>query len=594
MSIFIFIKNKISILDVVQEYATLKRLGSYWKGYCPLHLEKTASFTVSPHREIYYCFGCAKGGDVIDFIAAVERCSPLEAVHHLAERYGIELPKDSFQEKLSNNRGNKLAYFKACSVVAEWCQQQLKEESQARSYLENRAVVRISQESFGVGYFPSGARAIKSLLHYAQQEAVTAHDLLEARILLEGKQLYSPFEDRIIFPIADQVGRICGFGARIFRQNDERPKYYNSHDHEFFTKGLLLFGLDKAKKSIQDQGSVFLVEGYTDCIAMVQAGLSNTVATLGTACTVEHLKLLARYAQEVYVVYDGDAAGQKAIIRLTQLCWQVNLELLVVTLPEKEDPASFLQRGGNLGELKQGARNIYQFFIEYVSHGIETAPLQTRLSSIKQLLSVIQSLDDPIKQDMLLQKIAENFQIPFQTLKNSLQSTSNGEKNKVGEDQHKKIEERHTLDKPEVRLKEVSLLNKSIFCSIITHYAMLMPEDVMFVIERLGDPLGVLLHRFFTYHQENKQAAFSDFFQVLNEYEKYLISSINLQVEESGSGDFSMLFEQFKKREWKTIVRDFKLRLAVAHQSCNEVDAHEILNNFQKLKQKFIFKGAHD
>ena len=169
---------------------------------------------------------------------------------------------------------------------------------------------------------------------------------MTAGILSESKNaLYSPFEDRIMFPITDNLGRFCGFGGRTFMPQDERPKYYNSKENNFFTKGSLIFGLNVAKRDIQHKEIVFVVEGYMDCIAMAQHGYTNTVATLGTACTLEHLKQLSRYASYVYVLYDGDAAGQSAILRLTELCWNVNMDLKVIRLPRQEDPASFLAKG---------------------------------------------------------------------------------------------------------------------------------------------------------------------------------------------------------------------------------------------------------
>jgi len=414
MNIFTFIKSRISIVDVINEYATLRKAGGYWKARCPFHHEKTGSFTVSPHKEIFYCFGCHKSGDVISFIADVENCSQIEAAKYIADRYQIELPEDL---QSSHSQQNKNHYQDICTTVADWCHEQLKKSPSVLAYLHQRDITEQSIDYFKIGYFPSGLLAIKNLIHEMKNQNILVDDLIDAAIIAQGKTvLYSPFEERIIFPIADTMGNYCGFGGRIFKPNDQRPKYYNSHENEFFTKGSLLFGLDMAKKPIQETGHVFLVEGYTDCVAMAQHGYRNSVATLGTACTLQHLKLLARYANDVYVLYDGDAAGKQAILRLTQLCWQANTELKVIELPEGEDPASFLEKGGNLKALIAQAQDIFGFFIASMGTNFKTKSLNERVNLTRKLLETIASVDDALKADMLLQQAASTLGMPLTTL----------------------------------------------------------------------------------------------------------------------------------------------------------------------------------
>ena len=336
MNLFSFIKAHVSILDVVGGYSSLKKAGLYWKGNCPFHNEKTASFTVSPHKEIFYCFGCNSGGDVISFIEKVENCSPIEAANHLIERYKLTPPENlklSSSEVDTQVRDN---YYDLCKAVSVWAHGHLLKNPTLLNYAQKRGISKESIVQFSLGYFPAGLAAVKGLIAKMQEQQFMPKDLLDANILSEGKTvLYSPFEDRLLFPIQDHLGRFCGFGG-IFKPHDQRPKYYNSRENEFFQKGSILFGLNNAKKNIQELEHAFLVEGYTDCIAMVQHGHKNTVATLGTACTPEHLKQLARYAKTLYVVYDADKAGHNAMLRLTELCWQVSLDLKVIYLPEKK------------------------------------------------------------------------------------------------------------------------------------------------------------------------------------------------------------------------------------------------------------------
>ena len=201
-------------------------------------------------------------------------------------------------------------------------------------------------------FFPSGQYALKSLVDYAKTQNYLLDDLLTANIVGVTKgTIFSSLEDRIVFPIKDHLSRHCGFGGEFSNRRIPAPNIIIPRKIPYFSKGSLLFGLELAKKNIQQSNSAFLVEGYIDCIAMVQHGFPNTVATLGTACNLEHLKIISRYCQSLYVLFDGDIAGQKAMLRLTEFAWQVNLDLKVIRLPAAEDPASFLQNKGSITDL---------------------------------------------------------------------------------------------------------------------------------------------------------------------------------------------------------------------------------------------------
>lgn len=429
MNLFNFIKQRLPILDVIGEYATLKKAGLYWKGCCPFHYEKTPSFSVSPHKEIFYCFGCHAGGDVISFITKIEHCTPLEAAQHLVERYNITLPADVEWQRGQDSHEAKSMYTKTCLVFAHWCAQQLQQDTAAQTYLHERAITPESIRTFMLGYCSSD---IKSLLAAGKRDGVFATNFVDAHILLEGKQgLYSPFEDRIIFPIRDTIGKYVGFGGRVFKKHDDRPKYYNSHDHAFFNKGSILYGLDQAKKKISEKNDVFLVEGYTDLIMMSQHGFTNTVATLGTACSQEHLKILSRYAQRLSIVYDGDQAGHNAVLRLAELCWHVALDPYVLVLPLGEDPAVFLRQGGDLTQVHTGAQDIFSFVIQSTGSAFSQKSLQERLAVAHKILSIIRILADPLKQDLLLNQASDIFGLPFETLKEELRKMSAKEGQRV-------------------------------------------------------------------------------------------------------------------------------------------------------------------
>src|SRR3989338_7153074 len=264
MSIFTFVKTQVPILDVISSYVALKKGGGYWKGSCPFHSEKTASFTVSPHRDIFYCFGCHATGDVISFMSQIEHCSQIDAVKLLAERFSLELPETLVPKSDDTSLDEKKRYFLLCQVVASWCHQELYKHEFVTNYLTQRAITKQSIDRFELGYFSPHEQSIKSLVKYISSKQFLMKDIIDAGIIAESKTLYSPFEQRLIFPIKDHLGRFCGFGGRIIKTTDERSKYYNSKESSYFQKSSLLFGLDLAKKEIQKTNTVFLVEGYVD------------------------------------------------------------------------------------------------------------------------------------------------------------------------------------------------------------------------------------------------------------------------------------------------------------------------------------------
>ncbi|MGC2310641.1 MAG: DNA primase [Candidatus Babeliaceae bacterium] len=592
MNIFTYIKTQIPILTVISEYTTLKRAGGYWKGHCPFHSEKTGSFTVSPHKEIYYCFGCHQGGDVIDFIAQSENCSQKEAAYYLIERYNLTVPSALLLEKLPEQAQNKKQYEKLCLLIARWCHEYLGRDKSGIAYLAARALNQLSIQNFMIGLFPNTAAALKNLLEYIKKEGFLKGDLINLHFLVEGKTLYSPFEERIILPIKDHLGNVCGFGGRIYHTQDMRPKYYNSHDHIFFNKGTLLFGLDKAKKEIQATNGVFLVEGYFDCIAMHQAGYKNTVATLGTACTIEHLRLLARYAQKLTVVYDGDDAGQKAILKLAQLCWQVDLDLFVIELPRNEDPASLLATSGTLEPSLTKNQDIFLFCLNRMSSDFQDKTLQARLQLIRHFLALIVPLKQPLKQDLLLQKAAEVFDIPFESLKNEFLLLTDhktpGHKNRMAP----------PLPNQEMRQWEVpdftkiTILEKKIFYAILKNEKLPNSEDLEFLFYTLTQPLNNLIKKLVFFKQNNQKQIWIEFLDMLDDQEKKLASRLILESEDILVDSFDVIFVQFFKKQWKIAVNDVKLKLVQAQEAGSDITAiKNIVLDFQNLKQKLLRRG---
>ncbi len=582
MSLFSFIKSNISIADVVSEYVTVKKAGIYLKGTCPFHHEKTASFTVSPHRQIYYCFGCHEGGDVISFIAKIENCSQFEAAQHLAERYNLDIP-ESIEKPTSNKPrptgDQKKRYFELCKTVADWCAHNLQSSTAPKKYLDDRGFGDASARRFDIGYFPGGPRAIKNLIATASKHGFLASDLLDAHILSEGKSmLYSPFEERIIFPIKDHLGRNCGFGGRVYKSHDERAKYYNSRENSYFAKGSLLFGLNQAKKSIQEKGYAVLVEGYTDCIAMAQQGILHCVATLGTACTEDHLKIMSRYVNQVYVLYDGDNAGQKAILRLTELAWNVNLELKVVCLPAGEDPASYCGSGGNIHALIESAKDIFQFMISMVSKDFGTKTLNEKLKVTDKLISIINNIDDPIKQDILLSQAAQTMNVARESLAQQVS--------------HKKVQPSAELEPTDELLATTSKLERKLFAAIMMDFALLDKAEAHFLIDYFAPSLKEVVDELTIKRNNDNELDFATFFETLDGPKKLLTNRLLLQSNEKESqGTFELLLQEFHKKHWKTVVSNVKQKITTAQQAGHTDQVQQLIHEFQDLKKKMLKKG---
>lgn len=598
MNLFNFVKNNLSILQVVNEYATLKKAGLYFKGVCPFHHEKTPSFTVSPHKDIFYCFGCHSGGDVIAFIEKVEKCSPLEAAFFLAERYQLDIPENLMhktKQESDTQIDKKKRYHKLLKLVADWAHERLIKSPAVLRYLKERNIQNETIKKYTIGYFPSGLTTIKSLIDNIKKEYFLVDDLLTAHIIAQGKSVfYSSFEDRILFPIKDHLGRYCGFGGRIFKKNDERSKYYNSRENEYFAKGALLFGFDAAKPIIQEKGTVFMVEGYTDCLAMMQHGFENTVATLGTACTSEHLKVLSRYTKQLYVVYDADKAGKQAVLRLTELCWQTNLELKIIELPAGEDPASFLSNGQQLTPLIEQARDIFTIFIEASAEGFLQKGLQEKVTTIRALLGIIKNIPDVLMQEILLSRASKSFEIPLSTLKRELKKLQNpfGDQIKEANSGQGSFNQNERPIQANIVLKTIPLLEKKLFSVIINNVQLLHLEDQEYLHEYLSEPLQPLLEKVLRTKGDTPQLDFTQFFDTLDNEEKRLISHLILECQEyEGPENFDYLLSEFQKKTWKTFVANTKIKLEHAQQLGDQKVIKDLLHNFQQLKKKLLHKG---
>ncbi|MFH1643878.1 MAG: DNA primase [bacterium] len=599
MTLFDFVKNNLSIIEIISEYVQLKPAGSYYKAPCPFHSETEGSFTVSPDKQIFYCFGCQAGGDLISFIAKIENLSQIEAVKFLIDKYNLQIPdeiqKNNFND-LQKNSGQKDLCFKVNQAIADFSHETLLKSDIARSYLENRKIDLKIIKHFSIGYFPGGVRFINSFMKKLASQGIMLKDLLENGFLFQGRNvIYSSFEERILFPIKDVMGRYVGFGGRIFKPGDDRAKYYNSKDSDWFSKGKILFGLDSAKKDMQKKGCAYLVEGYTDCVAMVQHGYKNTVATLGTACTIDHLKTLSRYIDELFVLYDGDDAGQKAIVRLTQLCWDVDLDLKVVKLPKSDDPASLLTKNENF-DFTQNSMDIFSFFIESVGSDFSNKTLSEKLKMSEKIVEVISNINNSFKQDLLLQQASRVTQVPFDSLKSLMKSFSFGYKKNFSAGKEETVLEKQSCEQRDQLdgFEAVSLLEEKIFSAIMNSIGknerFWVEEDLISFfsvkIQILLQKLDTLIKNF------GANSNFSLFLDSLDEASKKWVLKVCLKFEEEVSLDyFQQLNLQFRKVNWKQILQGIKFEILKAKQNDNKKELQILLKKYSEIKKEIQVRG---
>lgn len=390
------IKNRVDIVDLISEYVSLKRTGQNWKGLCPFHSEKTPSFTVSPAKQIYHCFGCGAGGDIFTFLVQYENLSFQEALGTLAKRAGITLDrsrsgaKKGEREILLNLHRDALAFYQGC----------LARYQTAMDYLKERGVDSKTLAAFSLGYAPKSWDSLYSHLKRKGYEAEIIH---KAGLITKGsKGYYDTFRHRIIFPIFDLKGDIVAFGGRAL--DDSTPKYLNSPETPIFNKRKVLYGLNIARDSIRKSEQVLFMEGYFDVITAHMHGFSNTVAPLGTAITPEHGRLIKRFTGDVILLFDSDQAGIKAAKNAAGLLLESGLNVSILSFPSGEDPDSFLRRNG---------REAFEGLLKRPLSIIDFLILQEgeKYSIAREAVEMISRMSDRILQGHYIKLLSERLDI---------------------------------------------------------------------------------------------------------------------------------------------------------------------------------------
>jgi DNA primase len=367
--------ERVNILDLVSQYVKLRKTGRNYVGLCPFHKEKTPSFTVNLEKQIYYCFGCHEGGNVVNFVAKYDRTSFSEALETLAHQAGIETRKGKTQRR-------EASATDALSRLAGYYQENLKRSSLAMSYLRARHMDGAAIDEFRLGYSEKtnfGKDAARRL-------GIPIDVLMTTGVvkMRDGGEVYDIFRGRVVVPILDMRGKVIGFGGRAIAK-DAVPKYINSPESAVFTKRSVLFGIDKARREITDKDEAIIVEGYFDLIALHSAGVKNAVATLGTSVTEEQVTRLRNYTENITLMMDGDEAGIKSAMRLITLFAEMGINGAMVALPEGEAPDSVVSAHGREGVLRvmEEKRGLLDYFFDH--HARSTAWDPRRQNGLHQV-----------------------------------------------------------------------------------------------------------------------------------------------------------------------------------------------------------------
>jgi DNA primase len=404
------VRDAIDIVEVVSDHVKLRRAGRRWQGLCPFHEEKTPSFSVDPERGLYYCFGCHAGGDAIGFVMRLERLEFPEAVERLARRFGVQLPPRSPESRRRHQETERQRSL--LEEAQQWFAEQLTgaDAEAARKTLEKRGFDATTWSEYGFGFAPDDWRRL--LEHMVRRHTEGA--VVEAGLAVSpesGNRPYDRFRNRITFPIRASDGRLIAFGGRIL--GDGEPKYLNSPEGPLFQKRSTLFNLDRARRAIGDAGAAIVVEGYFDCLSLHRGGFSNSVATLGTALTPDHARLLRRLAPEVRLCYDADAAGRRAAVTGAQVLLEAGVEVAMVVLAPGQDPDDLVREQG-----PEAFRSLLESptpLLDFLLAGLPPDPSQRRRAGV-EIAELVGVARDPVTRFGLLEELARRLDLPMEVV----------------------------------------------------------------------------------------------------------------------------------------------------------------------------------
>ncbi len=417
------VRSRADIVEVISEYLPLKKAGRNYSALCPFHPEKTPSFMVSSAKQVFHCFGCGKGGDIFGFVMKSETLSFPQAVRVLAKKFGVPIPQRRVSPSVKREIDRKEQLFKVNQLAMAYYRDLLfgRDGTEAREYLRKRGIAKAVIEEQQLGYAP---HSWNELVNHLLSKKVPLNLAQELGLIIPKKTegWYDHFRGRIIFPIFDLTGNVLGFGGRALGENS--PKYLNSPESALYHKGQSLYGLHVAKGFIREKGLALIVEGYLDLLTLHQFGFKHAVATLGTAMTERHIRLLKRFSNHFVTIFDSDKSGTAATIRALQMFLDEDISCKVVRLPGKHDPDSFLQGGhrDEFEEMLSQAIPIFDFFIDEVLSGSDLASADGKARAIDEILPMVERIRNRIVRESYVKKLGERLALKEEVILDSTRS----------------------------------------------------------------------------------------------------------------------------------------------------------------------------
>lgn len=405
-NLFEYIIDHVNLIEVISDYIHVERSGKNYKALCPFHNEKSASFIISEEKQLYHCFGCGAAGNVITFIAQYENLDSIDAVEFLADKYRIDISQ--FAKGSQKNTSQHAKYYDILRDAAIFYYKNLRAHPEAMAYLERRGIHIDVIKQFGLGFSNDAwAELLKAL-----SSKYSLIDLESVGLIIPNKDRsshYDRFRNRIMFPIINPKGKIIGFGGRVM--DDSLPKYLNSPETEVFNKSMTLYGLNLAKNNLHDKKQLIIAEGYMDVIALHTYGFNNAVATLGTALTVDHGRLMRRYADEVIICYDSDFAGQKATLRSLDVLQGIIEKIKVIVLGENLDPDDYLKKYGaeKFKEKIETAITATEYRLNHLMQGYNLNNDQDKVEFLSKASVIISELTNAFEKNLYVDQLSERL-----------------------------------------------------------------------------------------------------------------------------------------------------------------------------------------
>ena len=580
------IKSRCDIVDIISDYMHLEKSGSNYTGLCPFHSEKTGSFMVSKSKQIYKCFGCNAGGDVISFVMRWENVDFMEAVKILARKCGITLDRNiSEEEKKKIQEINKFREIHT-EAARFYFANLLRTKNPGYEYLRKRGLSDKIIKKFGLGYSPN---SWNSLMNYLLSKGYDKTDLVKCGLIThktESNKYFDRFRNRVMFPIFNYNGKVIGFGGRVL--DDSLPKYLNSPETLVFNKRMNLYGLNISKKGIKDD-TLILVEGYMDLISLYQNNIENVVATLGTALTIEQAKLIRRFAKNVIISYDSDQAGQNATLRAIDILLKADIKVKILNLKDCKDPDDFIKKYGFDGYKKAIEESDYyiKFKIDLLKNKYNLKNDTQKMNFVEESTLMLKKLKSPIENDLYAKYLSDLTNISIDSIRASIgikvSRNYNNKNNAKYTNVHRKIEQMSKIQdgylKVETNFIKLLMENKELRNSVISDI-----KSDEFSIDETKE--------IFNYIIKNKELdkITIDKIKSLNISEEYIKNINNIEIEEINTYTIDSTKEIIKKIRKNTIENEIKSMSIQIERLSKELDLLKKSNSNTKEVDDKIMK----